>query len=337
MATTIVSWYIEGEESSQTIPPAIILNKPPTDITLGDIKRYYHGPRGVFLFKTLEQEEGEALFNSENANESEKYHWTVITDDIAQVPVGGAGGGIIIKVRPAKGDNRKTPKKRSGDSSPLYSDKRKKSGDEDLSPGSYVCTSPGCGKTFNKPWRLKSHQRNHTGEKKPHACTFEGCSKSFNESQALKNHIRVHTGEKPYVCDYEGCDKKFSEKGNLRKHQRIHTGLKPYVCAFEGCDKSFGRSDQLKVHIYEHTGIKPFACTWENCTKTFSYSSGLKVHMKSHETGGIIKNEDTPLEDIADGHDSQTDSQSDDKSSIPLATNITNITNPQSQEVTSNM
>lgn len=97
MATTIVSWYIEGEEASQTIPPAIILNKPPTDITLGDIKRYYHGPKGVFLFKTLEHEDGEVLFTEAT---DEKYHWTVITDDSAQVPVGGAGGGIIIKVRP---------------------------------------------------------------------------------------------------------------------------------------------------------------------------------------------------------------------------------------------
>lgn len=114
-------------------------------------------------------------------------------------------------------------------STPLSSEKRKKLGsedDDDGSPGAYICTSPGCGKTFNKPWRLKSHARNHTGEKKPHACTVDGCGKSFNESQALKNHLRVHTGEKPYVCDFEGCDKRFSEKGNLRKHQRIHTGLK---------------------------------------------------------------------------------------------------------------
>jgi len=311
MHTTIVSWFIEGDETSATIPPAIILNKAPNEITLGDIKRYYHGPVGVFMFKTLE-EEGETILLPHDQQEDERYHWTVVTEDEQTVPVCGAGG-IIIKVRPnpkasspddffqlteapvemskEAGKMKKpflyedlqltdweTPS--SSSSSPQVSSPSKK---VKLEPNAiFQCTYQGCDKTFNKPWRLKSHLRNHTGEKKPHVCTYQDCGKSFNESQALKNHLRVHTGEKPYVCHAQGCDKSFSEKGNLRKHMRIHTGEKPYVCTFEGCDKSYGRSDQLKVHIYEHTGIKPFACEVEGCGKTFSYSSGLKVHQRVH-------------------------------------------------------
>ncbi len=98
MVTTIVSWLIEGDEASTTMPPAIILNKPPNEITLGDIKRYYHGPEGVFMFKTLE-DENEVLLLAETTPQEERYHWTVITDDASTVPVCSTGG-IIIKIRP---------------------------------------------------------------------------------------------------------------------------------------------------------------------------------------------------------------------------------------------
>jgi hypothetical protein len=98
MVTTIVSWLIEGDEASTTMPPAIILNKPPNEITLGDIKRYYHGPDGVFMFKTLEDDEV-LLGLSDATPQEERYHWTVITDDSSTVPVCSTGG-IIIKIRP---------------------------------------------------------------------------------------------------------------------------------------------------------------------------------------------------------------------------------------------
>jgi hypothetical protein len=305
MITTIVSWLIEGDEASTTMPPAIILNKPPNEITLGDIKRYYHGPEGAFMFKTLEEEE------AFEPTQDERYHWTVITDDASTVPV-CSSGGIIIKIRPTNKtqtvvgyppthynivapelsmDTPKTKKRNLSyedltDFTDVPGSPKKKDGPQLV----YTCTYSHCGKNFNKPWRLKSHMRNHTGEKKPHACIVDGCGKSFNESQALKNHLRVHTGEKPFVCSVDGCGKRFSEKGNLRKHLRIHTGERPYVCTYDGCEKSFGRSDQLKVHIYEHTGIKPFACGFEGCDKTFSYSSGLKVHQRIHTEpkGSII-------------------------------------------------
>jgi len=295
MNTTIVSWFIEGEETSQTIPPAIILNKSSGKITLGDIKRYYHGPAGVFMFKTLDEDTEPLLMESQV---EDKYHWTVVIQDEQTVPVCG-DGGIIIKVRPIPKHSHEEYYPLAVEATPveeptklkkapfLYEELQMSEWDSETSKKQkgesiFPCTFHGCDKTFNKPWRLKSHLRNHTGEKKPHFCSIPECGKSFNESQALKNHMRVHTGEKPFVCQVEGCEKNFSEKGNLRKHMRIHTGVKPYVCTFQDCDKSYGRSDQLKVHLYEHTGIKPFTCDFEGCGKTFSYSSGLKVHQRQH-------------------------------------------------------
>eukprot|EP01118_Nematostelium_gracile_P002277 TRINITY_DN12517_c0_g1_i1.p1 TRINITY_DN12517_c0_g1~~TRINITY_DN12517_c0_g1_i1.p1 ORF type:complete len:288 (-),score=43.73 TRINITY_DN12517_c0_g1_i1:203-1066(-) len=282
MQSTIVTWFIEGDESSSLIPPGIILNKAANDITLGDIRRFYHGPLGIFFFKTVDDE----------SDQEERYHWTIVSDDTELVPSCGTLG-IVIKVRPITKDlfpgmyeeeDKDGRVKLYADIQQMlayqqHEEKKQKVYDP---TAIYACTHPGCDKVYNKPWRLKSHLRNHTGEKKPHVCTYADCGKSFNESQALKNHIRVHTGERPYVCTVENCDKTFSEKGNLRKHMRIHTGEKPYVCTHEGCNKSFGRSDQLKVHIYEHTGVKPFCCDIPGCGKTFSYSSGLKVHQKVH-------------------------------------------------------
>jgi len=215
----------------------------------------------------------------------ERYHWTIVTDENATVPVCGPGG-ILIKVRPVQnpGKRKKTMDHDNCVLCEEVDDDGEDEGDNELGGNNfnqaiYSCTYHGCDKMFNKPWRLKSHQRNHTGEAKPHTCTFEGCGKSFNESQALKNHLRVHTGEKPYLCPVEGCGKKFTEKGNLRKHLRIHTGVKTYKCTFPDCEEQFARSDQLKVHISDHTGVKPFVC---ECGKSFSYSSGLKVHQKTH-------------------------------------------------------
>jgi len=264
-------------------------------------------------------EDDEVLLLSEPTPQEERYHWTVITDDASTVPVCSTGG-IIIKIRPtihkaastiayptqqhynafisdssSMMDSRKTKKRELSyedftltsfpELQPSTSPTQKK---KDGSQPVYSCNYSGCDKTFNKPWRLKSHMRNHTGERKPHACHVPGCGKSFNESQALKNHLRVHTGEKPFVCNFDSCGKRFSEKGNLRKHLRIHTGEKPYVCNMDDCEKSFGRSDQLKVHLYEHTGIKPFACLFDGCDKTFSYSSGLKVHQRVHTEGKVV-------------------------------------------------
>jgi len=298
---------IEGEEPTTSMPPAIILNKSPSEITLEECLRFYHGPKGVFLCKTLEEDtilpNHESLLNSvqllseaDHHDTLHPYHWTVVTDYNSQVPSCGASG-ILIKVRPfqTQKNSHEEDKEREMlsfmeggylDLHPSSPPQRNKKGSRDeFSPGTiYACSFSNCTKTFNKPWRLKSHIRNHTGEKKPHACRIPGCGKSFNESHALKNHLRVHTGEKPFICSFEGCAKHFTEKGNLRKHMRIHTGEKPYVCAFDGCGRSFGRSDQLRVHSYEHTGIKPFICEFEGCGKAFSYSSGLKVHQKIHRT-----------------------------------------------------
>lgn len=60
---------------------------------------------------------------------------------------------------------------------------------------SYVCELEGCKRRFTSRNYLKTHQRNHTGER-PFKC--DECNTAFNTDYALKVHRRRHTGDKPY-------------------------------------------------------------------------------------------------------------------------------------------
>uniref|UniRef100_A0AAY5KAK5 C2H2-type domain-containing protein n=1 Tax=Esox lucius TaxID=8010 RepID=A0AAY5KAK5_ESOLU len=126
-----------------------------------------------------------------------------------------------------------------------------------------------CGKLFQTPSKLKTHQRSHTGER-PYICAV--CGKGFSQSNQLKTHQRTHTGERPYTCSV--CGKSFSQSNELQTHQRTHTGEKPYNCS--ECDKSFSQLSTLKKHQLTHTGEKPYQCS--QCGKSFSRLHQLKSY-----------------------------------------------------------
>lgn len=90
------------------------------------------------------------------------------------------------------------------------------------------CVCKVCAKTFSQPDGLRTHMRNHTGDK-PFSCKI--CSKKFIRRTHLKQHALTHTGSTPYICnvivDNVVCGRAFAQKPGLIGHRKTHKGTLP--------------------------------------------------------------------------------------------------------------
>ncbi|KAJ3069451.1 hypothetical protein HK102_006924 [Quaeritorhiza haematococci] len=69
-------------------------------------------------------------------------------------------------------------------------------------------------------------------------CPHPGCPKTFNRQFNLKSHLKSHATERAYRCD--ACPATFRRSHDLKRHYRsLHTVAKPYECAT--CRKRFSR------------------------------------------------------------------------------------------------
>ncbi|KAK4639603.1 hypothetical protein QC761_709750 [Podospora bellae-mahoneyi] len=142
------------------------------------------------------------------------------------------------------------------------------------------CTFPGCDKSFNRPARLVSHLRSHTGDR-IHRCTYEGCDKSYLEEKHLTQHIKgSHTHEKNYVCNVKGCGKAFVTNTRLKRHAAVHEGAERFRCRdYEGCSESFRKRETLQRHIRtRHLNQAGFPCLQDGCQEGFDSAGALRRH-----------------------------------------------------------
>ncbi|KAF2260703.1 hypothetical protein CC78DRAFT_385907 [Lojkania enalia] len=105
----------------------------------------------------------------------------------------------------------------------------------------------------------RSPQRRHAPRENGWVCTNPGCKKTFNRACDFNRHQKKHN-ERPYKCSF--CDQAFLYPKDRIRHERTHNQIsspQPTVfCKVAGCsnDTGFSRRDNLlRHHRNKHPGV----------------------------------------------------------------------------------
>ena len=173
----------------------------------------------------------------------------------------------------------------------------------------FVCSEPGCGKSYARQDHLNRHLNTHSAVK-AFQCSHQGCNKSFGTRQHLTRHMKLHENPRPFVCTEDGCSESFSKHNQLNRHIAVvHLHQKPYICTMpkdnkngadgEPCGAGFDYPSQLRKHIASrHLERKRYFCTIEGCTlppgEGFVYHRELQAHLSQCHPGHSLRQRNAP-------------------------------------------
>ncbi|KAF9922132.1 hypothetical protein FBU30_007782 [Linnemannia zychae] len=80
----------------------------------------------------------------------------------------------------------------------------------------FVCPLPGCGRTFSRPFNLKSHGMTHE-TRRPYGC--DQCDKSFARIHDRDRHLKGHLVEKAHSCVV--CLGRFARQDAVTRHLKL--------------------------------------------------------------------------------------------------------------------
>uniref|UniRef100_A0AAV1TVV7 C2H2-type domain-containing protein n=1 Tax=Peronospora matthiolae TaxID=2874970 RepID=A0AAV1TVV7_9STRA len=114
-------------------------------------------------------------------------------------------------------------------------------------------------------------------------CTYPGCGKSFKDSTRLRDHtvvhFRVQTGEQPYVCRVPGCSKRYSSCAALPSHRSSHASEQS-LTAQQIRGESVRAAVDANAPQLQETRMSPFGCL--ECGKRFHVRELLMAHLEIH-------------------------------------------------------
>ena len=134
---------------------------------------------------------------------------------------------------------------------------------------------PTCGKLFKTKTSLTNHIDTVHDKNFRHHCQF--CSKGVDSKFKLKQHERCHTGEKAFFKMCEICQKDFSTKASFQSHMDNQHGDVKIPCV--ECGKMFGSQRSLHKHVKavhcEATHLCP------TCNKLFKTKYEMIEHVET--------------------------------------------------------
>ncbi|KAF9083828.1 hypothetical protein BGX29_002884, partial [Mortierella sp. GBA35] len=98
----------------------------------------------------------------------------------------------------------------------------------------FVCHIPGCGRTFSRPFNLKSHGMTHE-TLRPYACNQ--CDKTFARIHDRDRHLKGHLVEKAHFCVV--CLGRFARQDAVTRHLKLAKEKNPCAVILKEHEVSF--------------------------------------------------------------------------------------------------